>query len=119
QAASDRIALHEKLAVKIPLLAGITTILLLIATIPRRRVRQMFTTFALVASVVTAGWVAIAAHSGGLAVYQHGLGTVAMSRDPSLGEPSIANSALAQAAPSVTAATQPLSAIAGAPASKL
>ncbi len=78
QAASDRIALHEKFAVEIPLLAGITTALLLVANFPRRRVRQVFTTLALVSSVVTACWVAIAAHSGGLAVYDFGLGTVAI-----------------------------------------
>src|SRR4051812_41927508 len=57
QAAWDRINLHEKLASQIPLFCAITGALLLLANIPRRRVRTVFTTLALVASVLTAGWV--------------------------------------------------------------
>src|SRR4051812_6905009 len=81
-AAAQRVELHERLAVKLPILAAATTFFLLLATIPRRWARQTFTTLGLVMSVLTAGWIAVTAHSGGLAVYDFGLGTVAMNAPP-------------------------------------
>ncbi len=110
QAAWDRINLHEKLAQVIPPLAGATGLLLLLANIPRRRVRQVFTTLALVASVVTAGWVAVAAHSGGLAVYDFGAGTMALKMPVTV--------ATTQAAPLASAVTVTTAAPATAPAVK-
>src|SRR5882724_3692431 len=67
-AASDRIAFHERMAEFVWVLAALTTVMLLLANLPRRWARQTFTTLSLVFSVITAGWVAVTAHSGGLAV---------------------------------------------------
>ncbi len=61
QAAADQIAFHEKLAKQIPLLCGIAAGLLLLANIPRRRVRTIFTTLGLVQSVGLVAWLAVAA----------------------------------------------------------
>src|SRR5438874_1193535 len=51
-AASQRLEFHEQMAVKLPLLAAATTLLLLLATFPRRWARQTFTTLGLVMSVL-------------------------------------------------------------------
>jgi hypothetical protein len=58
--------------------------------------RQTFTTLSLVFSVITAGWIAVTAHSGGLAVYEQGVGTFALRDKPSLAP-----------APTLPPATQP------------
>jgi uncharacterized membrane protein/mono/diheme cytochrome c family protein len=83
QAAWDRINFHEWMAAWVWVLAGATTLLLLFSNLPRRWARQTFTTLALVMSVATVGWISVTAHSGGVAVYEHGLGTVAMHNSPS------------------------------------
>ena len=106
QAAWDRINFHETMAEMVWIFAAATTVLLLLANIPRRWARQGFTTLALVASVVTLGWVAVTAHSGGVAVYEHNLGTLAMhaaDRDRAVADLPTSKPALAAAAP-VTAA---------------
>src|SRR5688572_20739818 len=82
-AAAERVNFHEWMAQWVWVLAGVTTLLLLLANIPRRWARQTFTTLALIFSVTTVIWVMVTAHSGGVAVYDHGLGTVAM-RDGTL-----------------------------------
>src|SRR5829696_3915708 len=102
QAAWDRVNFHEWMAQWVWVLAGLTTLLLLLAhipprlltlvRIPPRAAMQTFVTLALIFSVTTVIWVMVTAHSGGLAVYEHGLGTIAM-RD---GAPD-ANNALARA----------------------
>src|SRR6185369_8443185 len=86
--ANDRIVFHERMAEQVWVLAAITAVMLLLANVPRRWARQTFTTLSLVFSVVTAGWVAVTAHSGGLAVYEHGLGTVALNAAPPATQPS-------------------------------
>ena len=97
-AAAQRVEFHEQMAQWVWVLSGVTTILLLLGNIPRRWARQTFVTLALIFSVTTVGWVMVTAHSGGLAVYEHGLGTVAMhTPNPSTG--SLA---------SASAATQPV-----------
>jgi uncharacterized membrane protein len=73
-AAADRVEFHQRTAEKVWVLAAVTAGILLLANIPRRWARQTFTTLSLVLSVTTAGWIAVTAHSGGVAVYEHGLG---------------------------------------------
>src|ERR1043165_4383539 len=73
-AAWERMNFHQWMAEKVWLLAGVTGLLLLLANIPRRWARHGFLTLALVASVVTAAWVALTGHSGGVAVYEFGMG---------------------------------------------
>lgn len=81
QAAAERINFHQKMAEKVWMLAAVTAVILLLANIPRRWARQTFVTLSLVFSVVTAVWIAVTAHSGGVAVYEHGLG-VAIAKPP-------------------------------------
>src|SRR5687768_16159927 len=77
-AAAQRVNFHEWKAQWVWVLAAVTTVLLLLANRPRRWARQTFTALALIFSVTTVIWVMVTAHSGGVAVYDHGLGTVAM-----------------------------------------
>ncbi|MEA2734020.1 MAG: hypothetical protein QOE14_471 [Humisphaera sp.] len=89
KAAWDRVNFHEWMAEKVWVLAGVTTVFLLLANFPRRWARQTFTTLALIFSVTTVIWVMVTAHSGGLAVYEHGLGTIAtrdVPNDPALAQ---------------------------------
>src|SRR5262249_11103001 len=79
-----------------------------LANVPRRWARQAFTTLALVFSVITAGWVAVTAHSGGLAVYEEGVGTILAMRDrPSPGVAAATSAATQPAQPTQTAAWPP------------
>jgi uncharacterized membrane protein len=108
-AAAQRVEFHEWMAEKVWMLAGVTTVLLLLGNIPRRRARQAFIPLALIFSVATVIWVGVTAHSGGLAVYDHGLGTIAM-RDGAAGSLASASATTApttQAAP-VFAAVVPV-----------
>ena len=74
---------HEWMARKVWLLATATALMLALSSLPRRWARQTFATLAVVASVTTATWVILTGHSGGVAVYQYGLGTAAM-REPAV-----------------------------------
>jgi mono/diheme cytochrome c family protein len=90
----------------------VTALLLLIANIPRRWARQTFVTLGLVLSVTTAGWIAVTAHIGGVAVYEHGLGTVALRNSPPTPDGALANSPTRErgvAAPEIPAVSTPKS----------
>lgn len=79
-AAWAQVEFHERMADKVWMLAGGTALLLLLTNLPHKWARQTFATLAVVFSVVTVGWVGVTAHSGGVAVYEQNLGTVAMRR---------------------------------------
>src|SRR5687768_5537858 len=75
----DRVKFHEWMAEKVWIFAAVTGLCLLLANVPRRSFRQTFLALSLVASVATVGWVFVTGHSGGVAVYEYGLGTPAMN----------------------------------------
>src|SRR5688500_1044168 len=79
QPAWDRVNFHELMAEKVWIFAAVTGLCLLLANVPRRSFRQTFLALSLVASVATVGWVFVTGHSGGVAVYEYGLGTPAMN----------------------------------------
>src|SRR5688500_852141 len=83
------------MAHKLWIFAAATAVLLAMSAIPRRWARQAFATLAVVASVTTGTWVILTGHSGGVAVYQYGLGTGAMQQPPVARAPEPAESTAA------------------------
>jgi hypothetical protein len=107
RAAWDQVEFHEELAEKVWMLAAGTALVLLLTNLPQPAVRRTFATLAVVASVVTVGWVGVTAHSGGVAVYDHSLGTVAMKQQYGDGKTAVAAAAPAAPAPAAPALAAP------------
>ncbi|HEX8521378.1 MAG TPA: DUF1553 domain-containing protein [Tepidisphaeraceae bacterium] len=82
QHARDQIRLHQTLANKVWIFAAVTAVLLLLGNLPRRWARQTFLTLATVVAVTSAGWMVVVGHTGGVSVYEEGMGTVAMQWKP-------------------------------------
>jgi uncharacterized membrane protein len=73
--ARDTLEEHEELAEKVPLLGTICAGLVAVSFLPKPPiVRKVSVWLALIACVITAGWVANTAHYGGQLVYAHGVG---------------------------------------------
>ena len=98
----DQVNNHEWMARKLWIFAAATAVLLAMSAIPRRWARQAFATLAVVASVTTGTWVILTGHSGGVAVYQYGLGTGAMQQPPVARAPKPAKSTAATSTKAVS-----------------
>lgn len=118
-----RVELHEWMAKRVSIFAGVTAFFLLLVNIPRVWARQTFLVLALIASLSTTGWVVVTGHLGGTAVYHYALGTPATEAGSEPAKPAIAKApknkskptAVAKAvapkpAPSVATATPPANA---------
>ncbi|GMV92704.1 MAG: hypothetical protein AMXMBFR82_24820 [Candidatus Hydrogenedentota bacterium] len=71
----EQIEYHEKLARVIWMLGAATAVLVALTAIRIRSLQVTMSTLAILLSLGTAVWVAIAGHHGGMLVYQHGIGT--------------------------------------------
>ncbi len=78
---------HEWFAERIWILGSIVAACMLGSFIPHDITRRLTIIIALLASITTAGWVAIAAHHGGRLVYIHSIGTPGNKTPGSPGSP--------------------------------
>lgn len=94
---------HMELGEKVPLVAAVTAVLVLLSLLPLKEARTGFLLLALVAAIMGSGLTAYTAHLGGTLVYDHGVGTPHMNTQPPqpapTGEP-------AAALPSPTSTTE-------------
>lgn len=88
QVAWDQVDTHESMAEKVWIFASVTLALLLVTAVPRKSFRQIGSTLATVASVVTGVWVMLVGHAGGVLVYEYGMGVPA--RDGATTQPVVA-----------------------------
>ncbi len=68
---------HAEMGKKVWIFMALTTVLAALTAIPKKPVRITLVVLALVASLSTAGWVAVTGHYGGTLVYQYGVGAPA------------------------------------------
>jgi uncharacterized membrane protein len=76
-AALEHLEAHESMGERVPMLLGVTAVLVLLTAIPNGWTRLLFLSTSLIAGVGALGWVTVTAHYGGTMVYRFGVGVPA------------------------------------------